>query len=279
MELFSQAQKQLVLSFVADLQAIVLSFACGLMPILFFPVKSTMNLAEPRNQRSVMPAKNPTPLIAIVSNDKSESTTCLKMLSGLEAEVRIFENLLDGFDACMHRVNCCTVIDARSAIGLNDPMLTKRVRDFLTTVYLIEPNDVAASFAAARAGAVTLVEKPLDSNAMSKAVGAAIACDRELLELQSSGSRFSSHFFETLTDREKDVLNLLMNGLQNKMIAANLDQGLRTVEGDRAQVMKKLQVGSLVDLVRLVTSVEHDICHVRQEIFARIASKLAVFPD
>jgi FixJ family two-component response regulator len=76
--------------------------------------------------------------------------------------------------------------------------------------------------------------------------------------------------FDLLTAREKAILGLLMEGEPNKRVASILDVSLRTVEGERAQVMKKLKVSSFVELIKTVSLVQNDFHGARKNIFGSI---------
>ncbi len=110
---------------------------------------------------------------------------------------------------------------------------------------------------AMRAGAIDVIEKPFRHQALLDRIeeAVAIACqrDRERTRLADIRERFS-----VLTPREREVMDLVVDGKANKEIALALGVSLKTVEFHRTNVMKKLHVNGVARLVRLVLSSRFD---------------------
>jgi FixJ family two-component response regulator len=135
-----------------------------------------------------------------------------------------------------------------SGLELQDA-LAKRDQP-LPVVFLTGHGDVPASVRALKAGASDFLTKPVDRATLLSAVEGALAQDaarratrEELRELQAR--------YETLTPREREVLAQVVAGKLNKQIAGEIGAAERTVKAHRAQVMEKMQVGSLAELVRV----------------------------
>lgn len=103
-----------------------------------------------------------------------------------------------------------------------------------------------------RLGAVDFLEKPFTLDSLYEKVLIAIEADRRL---RTDGSRLVSvkDRIDSLTPREKEVMDLVVEGYQTKMIARRLDISHKTVEVHRSNITKRMKVKSVVDLVRLVT--------------------------
>lgn len=104
---------------------------------------------------------------------------------------------------------------------------------------------------AMKRGAVDFVEKPIDQAALTESILRALSADHD--ERGSDAERAGlTERLAQLTDRQRDVLKRIVSGRPNKVIAADLHLSPKTVEVHRSQLMKKLGVGSLAELVRLV---------------------------
>ena len=174
---------------------------------------------------------------------------------------------------CENRINSCIVVDYENANGLQvfDPAACRLIN--CSMLFVIPGGDVRAAFRSASLGAVNVIEKPVVAEDLIVNLKVALASEQRLREIRDNGKRFSSRFFDELTRREKKILGLLMAGEPNKRVAAILDIGLRTVEGERAQIMKKLNVNSFVELIGLVTRIEFDETETRKGIFSRMLTK------
>jgi FixJ family two-component response regulator len=103
-----------------------------------------------------------------------------------------------------------------------------------------------------KAGAVDFLTKPIDETTLLGAVRAAIDKDRAAREARAARVAIEDRL-ATLTPREHDVLQLVVAGRLNKQIGAELGTAEKTVKVHRARMMRKMQVDSLADLVRLWT--------------------------
>ena len=146
----------------------------------------------------------------------------------------------------------CLVVDVRmhgmSGLELQEELAR---RDIVLPVIVITGHaDVPMAVRALKAGAIDFLEKPLNDQALLDRIQGAIELDwqrcRAEAELEEMCSRLS-----VLTHREKQIVDLLVDGKSNKEIAADLRLSTRTVEGHRAHIMDKLGAGSVAEVVRL----------------------------
>lgn len=146
----------------------------------------------------------------------------------------------------------CVVTDARmpemTGIELMEAMKARRIS--LPVVVITAYADVALAVRAMKHGAFDFLEKPFDNGALLSCLRMALAQEREeqdrVAETQSIQARLA-----TLTAREGEVLSRLLHGLPNKVIGRELGISVRTVEVHRANVMLKMNAGSLSELVRM----------------------------
>jgi FixJ family two-component response regulator len=127
--------------------------------------------------------------------------------------------------------------------------LAKR-REPLPVIFLSGRGDIPTSVQALKAGAVDFLTKPVKRDTLLSALEGALAQDAasraEREELRALRARY-----ETLTPREREVLAQVVAGKLNKQIAGDIGAAERTVKAHRAQVMEKMRVGSLAELVRV----------------------------
>jgi FixJ family two-component response regulator len=125
----------------------------------------------------------------------------------------------------------------------------------LPLIFLTGYGEIAQSVRAVKSGAVDFLTKPVTADALLSSVQAALMASASRLaqveEHQSNASRLAS-----LTEREREVMALAVQGLANKEIARHLDISYRTVEVHKARVMHKTGAATLVDLVRLAQGSE-----------------------
>ena len=123
----------------------------------------------------------------------------------------------------------------------------------LPVIFLTGHGDVPTAVAAVKRGAYDFVEKPFSDNALVDRIEQALASSAKVLLAERAGQRLLLDFQE-LTDREREVMRLVMDGLPNKLIADALDISVRTVEVHRSRVFDKMGVRSAVELVNLMNA-------------------------
>ena len=194
-----------------------------------------------------MPAN---PVVHIVDDDEAVRQSLAFMLSSAGLPVRVYESakaFLDGLDPSQ----CgCLITDVRMP-DITGIELLHRIKDrvrYLPAIVITGHGDVPLAVQAMKAGAIDFIEKPFDEEAILSAVHAAL----EKTEGDGDGdlgvvvARLS-----TLSERERQVLEGLVAGHPNKVIAATHGISPRTVEVYRANLMTKMQAKSLSELIRM----------------------------
>jgi RNA polymerase sigma factor (sigma-70 family) len=120
-------------------------------------------------------------------------------------------------------------------------------------VVLTAHGDIATARAALKNGAFDFLEKPIDDTMLLDVLHNALRVDRERRAAATTRASADQRL-ERLTDRERQIFALVVEGHQNRDIAARLAISPRTVEVHRARIMEKLQCRSLAELIRLGTS-------------------------
>ncbi|NBQ86468.1 MAG: DNA-binding response regulator [Betaproteobacteria bacterium] len=152
---------------------------------------------------------------------------------------------------------CCVLLDVRmpgmSGLALFDRMVQRELSSLMPVIFLTGHGDVPTAVDAVKRGAFDFCEKPFSDNALVDRIEQAIGQSRTRLEAVQQAHGLRARIAE-LTDREGDVMRLVIEGLPNKLIADQLNISVRTVEVHRARVFEKMNVKSAVELANLVRS-------------------------
>ena len=193
------------------------------------------------------------PLVVVVDDDQSVCRAIERSLEIDGCRVKSFTSSREFLAEHESVEPACMVIDIKmpELDGLTMLTMCRAGGDETPAVFITGSSDVHAAVSAMKAGAVDLLEKPLDDETLRNAVNAAVtrgqlrrAHTRDLGELWRS--------LETLTAREAQVCALVSSGRLNKQIAARIGTTEKTVKVHRARVMSKLGVRSVAELVRVV---------------------------
>jgi len=151
----------------------------------------------------------------------------------------------------------CLVIDLRLP-GMSGIEVIRAIRErkiHLPAIVITGHGDVSAAVRAMKAGAIDFIEKPFDDAGLLDRVRAALAMDQK--QAESEGQlHHVRQLYDTLTPRERQVMQLVVQGHLNKQIATDLGLSHKTIEVHRAHVMDKMQARSLAELVRMSIMLE-----------------------
>jgi FixJ family two-component response regulator len=126
----------------------------------------------------------------------------------------------------------------------------------IPVIFMTGHGDIPMAVEAMQHGAFDFLQKPFRDQDLLDRIQRAIAKDGELRKSLGEHERIKTHL-EALTPREREVLDLLIQGKQNKVIAQELDVSPRTVEIHRARVMEKMNAQSVAELVRMMLDLGH----------------------
>lgn len=132
-------------------------------------------------------------------------------------------------------------------------------------VFITGHGDIPSSVQACKAGAVDFLTKPFSDVQLLRAIGLAIAQDREARQTRSVLELFERRL-SALTPREREVLPLVVSGLLNKQSAAELGISEITLQIHRSKIMQKMEAGSLAELVRMADALKIPLAHARWQV-------------
>ena len=195
---------------------------------------------------------DPNATVFVVDDDAAarESVLALVSLKGVRAQgFASAEEFLAQFSPHM---TGCLVVDIRMT-GMSGLQLLQQLngrKSTLPAIVITGYADVPMAVKAMQAGAMTFLEKPCQDQELWQAIQQALDKEKAQQALRRQKGEVEARL-ATLTEDEVAVLRKLLEGLPNKRIAVDLDIGLRTVELRRSNIMKKMQAGSLPELVRM----------------------------
>lgn len=178
-----------------------------------------------------------------------------RLLSEGHASAEAFEAMLDAQRPPWPTAPSCLLLDVRmpgtSGLVLFERLVERGLLKLLPVVFLTGHGDVPTAVAAVKRGAFDFVEKPFSDNALVDRVEQALAVSAEAIHARRAQAALRQALAE-LTEREREVMQLVIEGRPNKLIAEALQISVRTVEVHRARVFEKMQVKSAVELANLL---------------------------
>ncbi|MGA2718814.1 MAG: response regulator transcription factor [Candidatus Acidiferrales bacterium] len=196
--------------------------------------------------------KEPDPIVFVIDDDRLIRDGLQSLIRSVGLRVETFASAQEFLVAKRPDAPSCLILDVRmpglSGLDLQLKLTEADIR--IPIIFITGHGDIPMSVRAMKEGAHEFLTKPVRGQDLLDAAQKAIASDRalrkdraELMELQKR--------FDSLTPREKEVLELVVAGLLNKQIADELGMSELTVKTHRAHVMEKTQAESLAHLVRM----------------------------
>jgi FixJ family two-component response regulator len=196
------------------------------------------------------------PVVFVVDDDVSvrESLELLILSAGWRPET--FASAEEFLERSRFDGPSCLVLDV-ALPDLNGLDLQKRIvdRSDMPIIFITGYGDVPTTVRAMKAGAVEFLTKPFSDEVLQNAIRQAIERSRTALAREAE-LRALRERHESLTPREREIMGFVVSGLLNKQIAAELGISEITVKAHRGRVMRKMQVDSLADLVRVAAALD-----------------------
>jgi len=192
------------------------------------------------------------PAVFVIDDDPSMRRSLDTLLRSVALDVHIFSSTQEFMHAKRPEVPGCLVLDVRlpGMSGLTFQQELAKAGVALPIIFISGHGDVAMTVRAMKAGAAEFLTKPFEDQVLLDAIHAAIERDRARRR-DAAGLADLKARYRALTEREREVMQLVVTGRANKQIAAELSLSVVTVKVHRGQVMHKMQARSVVELLRM----------------------------
>lgn len=192
------------------------------------------------------------PTVFIVDDDRDVRESLHELLESVGLHSKSFGTAPEFLSSPRSEGPCCLILDVRlpGISGLDLQHELKRGKVNIPIIFLTAHADVPMSVKAMKSGAVEFLTKPFRQQDLLDAVHRSLSRDRIVRDKEREAAELRRRY-GTLSVREREVMSLVVTGMLNKQIAAELDASEATVKMHRSQVMKKMQAGSLPELVRM----------------------------
>ncbi len=192
------------------------------------------------------------PVVFVVDDDPSMRSALQDLVASVGLEPRVFATPREFLQASRADVPSCLVLDVRlpgsSGLAFQEELARAGVR--IPVIFITGHGDIPMSVRAIKAGAVEFLSKPFREQELLDAIHAGIERDRAQRRAAAAVADLERRF-ATLTERERQIMPLVIAGQASKRIAAELGVAEATVKVHRAQIMRKMQANSLPELVRM----------------------------
>jgi RNA polymerase sigma factor (sigma-70 family) len=195
----------------------------------------------------------PESIVFVVDDDPSVRTAIKRLIGSVGLQVELFGSAQEFLASKLPNVPSCLVLDIRlpriSGRDLQRQLANANIQ--IPIIFITTHGDIPMTVRAMKAGAVEFLTKPFRDQDLLDAIQLALRRDRarrpreaELVVLRER--------FESLTPREREVAAMVVSGMLNKQIAAEIGTTENTVKAHRSRAMEKMQAQSLADLVKMV---------------------------
>ncbi len=191
------------------------------------------------------------PTAYVVDDDESIRTLWRWLMESNGIAVKTFATAAEFIESYRSMSAGCLVLDLKlpgmSGLELQEYLHRRSIE--IPIVFVTGHGDVPAAVSALKGGAVDFIQKPFSYQDVLSVIEKAFESDAKIRKKRTQQSRIAGRL-ATLTEREQEVLQRVIEGKPNKIIAAELDISVKTVEFHRAKVMEKMRVTSVAELVQ-----------------------------
>jgi two-component system response regulator FixJ len=197
-------------------------------------------------------------LVIVVDDDSGIRNAMRALLKSVGLESMQYASAQEFLAAYQPSQPGCLVLDIRMP-GMSGLELQQQLNlrgAVIPVIFMTGHGDIPMAVDAMQHGAFDFLQKPFRDQDLLDRIQRAIVKDGELRQSLGEHARIKAHL-ESLTAREREVLDLMTQGKQNKVIAQDLGVSPRTIEIHRARVMEKMNAQSVAELVRMMLDLKH----------------------
>ncbi len=196
------------------------------------------------------------PTVFVVDDDDAMRESLRWLISSVQLKVETYSSASEFLENCHPGMPGCLVLDVRmpgmSGLELQEKLAKEQIT--LPVIIITGHGDVPMAVRAMKSGAVDFIQKPFNDQVLLDRIQYALDRDARARNEQAEKSEIASRL-ALLTPREREVMDMVVEGEPNKVIAVKLGVSAKTVEAHRARVMEKMRAGSLSELVRMAMTV------------------------
>jgi two-component system, LuxR family, response regulator FixJ len=197
--------------------------------------------------------KNDVATVMVVDDDAGIRNAMRTLLKSVGLNSTLFASAQEFLNSYQPSQSGCLVLDIRMP-GMSGLELQQQLNmrgAVIPVIFMSGHADIPMAVEAMQHGAFDFLQKPFRDQDLLDRIQRAIVKDRELRKSLGEHERIRTHL-DSLTPREREVLDLMAQGKQNKVIAQALNVSPRTIEIHRARVMEKMNAHSVAELVRMM---------------------------
>jgi RNA polymerase sigma factor (sigma-70 family) len=195
----------------------------------------------------------PKSIVFAVDDDLSVRSAINRLIGSMGLHVELFESAQGFLASKLPNVPSCLILDIRLP-GISGLNLQRRLAEAdiqIPIIFITAHGDIPMTVRAMKAGAVEFLTKPFRDQDLLDAIDLALERDRTRRQQEAELAVLRERF-ECLSPREREVIEMVVSGMLNKQIAAQLGTAENTVKVHRSRAMEKMQANSLAELVKMI---------------------------
>jgi RNA polymerase sigma factor (sigma-70 family) len=195
----------------------------------------------------------PESIVFVVDDDSSVRSAIKRLIGSMGLQVELFGCAQEFLASKLPNVPSCLVLDVRlpgiSGLKLQSQLAKANIQ--IPIIFITAHGDIPMTVRAMKAGALEFLTKPFRDQDLLDAIQLALEKDRARRQ-QDSEIAVLRERFESLSPREREVVAMVVSGMLNKQIAAQIGTAENTIKAHRSRAMEKMQANSLADLVKMI---------------------------
>ena len=195
----------------------------------------------------------PESIVFVVDDDPSVRSAIKRLIGSMGLQVELFGSAQEFLASKLPNVPSCLILDIRlpGISGLNLQRQLAEANIQIPIIFITAHGDIPMTVRAMKAGAAEFLTKPFRDQDLLDAIHLALEKDRGRRQQETELTALRERF-ESLSPREREVVAMVVSGMLNKQIAAQIGTAENTVKIHRSRAMEKMQANSLADLVKII---------------------------